>query len=60
MECIICPKNDQTKDFVRTPSLSALSKLLKRARERATCKNSSAISFAERMQDRTASELLGN
>ena len=60
MECIVWPKNDKKKDFVRTPSLSALSKLLKTARESTSCKNSSSISFSERMQDRTASELLGH
>ena len=34
--------------------------MFERARERATYKESSIISFAESMQDRTASKLLGN
>lgn len=60
MERIICFKNDRKKDFVRTPSLSTLNILMKKAREQATYHDSSVISFAERMQDRTASELMGN
>ena len=52
MECIVWPKNDRKKNFVRTPSLSALSKLLKTARESTSCKNSSSITFAELMQNR--------
>ena len=56
MEYIICLENDKKKDFVRTPSLSTLRKLLERAQERITYKDSSVISFAECMKERTASE----
>ena len=53
MECLICRK----KGFVKTPSLSLITKLIERVNDRASYKDSAVTNLAERLSNVTPEEL---
>ena len=57
MECLICRKKGGKKAFVKTPSLSSITKLIERVNHRASHKDSAVTNLAERLSNVTPEEL---
>ena len=54
---MICRKKVGKKAFVKTPSLSSISKLMERVNDRASYKDSAVTNLAERLTNVTAEKL---
>ena len=57
MEYLICRKKGAKRDFVKTPSLSSITKLIERVNDRASYEDSTVRNLAERLSNATHKEL---